>query len=103
MGCIGTNNNIIISKIVHQDLCEHNNLPDTPCTRDINLSSEKMNNTLNKCSSRILLYKNSTKGNLILLNVLETDGDSNESIIEKQVLELSRRDLTSNTYEYSYN
>ena len=62
-----------------------------------------MNNTLNKCSSRILLYKNSTKGNLIVLNVLETDGDSNESIIEKQVLELSRGDLTSNTYEYSYN
>ena len=100
MGCIGSNNNIIISKSIHHNVCD--NYLDTPCTKDINLTSERMNNTLNKCSSRILLYKNSTKGNLIVLNVLETDGDSNESIIEKQVMELSRGDLTSNTYEYSY-
>ena len=36
MGCIGSNNNIIISKSIHHNVCD--NYLDTPCTKDINLT-----------------------------------------------------------------
>ena len=101
MGCIGSRNSITISNDRKYHINDGSNSPHTPCTKNshLNCNSERMNSTFNKFSSRVLLYKNSTKGNLIVLNVLETDGDSNNSIIERQVIELSRGDIATNTNE----
>ena len=59
----------------------------TPSPDTIEKVKPEKNEFLN--SSRILLYKKSLRGKVIVLNVLETDGDSTKSIIEKQVFEIS--------------
>ena len=82
MGCIKTKDSITIQIMPIKMDCNCAPSPDT---------IEKVKPEKNEFlySSRILLYKNSLRGKVIVLNVLETDGDSTKSIIEKQVFEIS--------------
>lgn len=82
MGCIKTKESITIQIAPFTGDCGR-----TQSTKVIEHIKPQRNDLLN--SSRILLYKASLKGKLIVLNVLETDGDSTNSIIEKQVFEIS--------------
>ena len=82
MGCIKTKDSITIQIMPIKMDCNCTPSPDT-----IEKVKPEKNEFLH--SSRILLFKNSLRGKVIVLNVLETDGNSTKSIIEKQVFEIS--------------
>lgn len=80
MGCIKTKDSITIQITPIKMEC---NYTPSPELIDKVIPEELLE------SSRILLYKKSLRGKIIVINVLETDGDSTKSIIEKQVFEIS--------------
>lgn len=82
MGCIKTKDSITIQITPIKMECKC-----TPSPELIDKVIPEKNELLE--SSRILLYKKSLRGKIIVINVLETDGDSTKSIIEKQVFEIS--------------
>lgn len=82
MGCIKTKDSITIQITPIKMECNC-----TPSPELIDKVIPEKNELLE--SSRILLYKKSLRGKIIVINVLETDGDSTKSIIEKQVFEIS--------------